>query len=85
MELPEYQHALNLLVGIVLAAGGWFAREVWVAMKDLRASVHKIEVEVPKGYVAKGEFIDIIKELRTDINRGFDRLHDKIDGKEDKR
>lgn len=85
MEVMELQQFINLLVGLVLAAGGWFAHEVWVAVRELRKDLHRLEVELPTSYVSKDEFADAMKDLKTEISRGFERLHDRLDGKEDKR
>ena len=92
MEVMELQQFLNLIVGIVLAAGGWFAREVWVAVRELRKDLHKLEVGLPTSYVSKDEFTNTMRDLKKDmkdlkdeISRGFERLHDRLDGKEDKR
>jgi hypothetical protein len=81
----DFQHMINLGIGLILSIGGWFAREVWVAVKDLRNAIHRIEIEVPKGYVAKSEFIEAVREIKQEISRGFERIHDKLDHKEDKR
>lgn len=80
----DLETAFKLIVSIGLSGLGWFAREIWMAMKELRADLHRIEVDLPKVYVAKDEFADAMKDLKHDLKEGFTRLYDKLDGKADK-
>lgn len=76
----DQQMIFNILVGVVLAGLGWFAREVWGAVKALREDIHSIEVELPKIYVTKEHH-----DSRMDKIEGmFERIWDKLDGKADK-
>lgn len=72
----EYQSIINLAGGAVLAVIGWFARQIWDAVKELRKDLHKIEVALPKEYVRKDE----LGEIKALIQKIFD----KLDGKQDK-
>lgn len=76
----DEQIIINIIGGLLLGGLGWFAREVWVAVKDLRDDIHKIEVDLPKVYVTKQDH-----DLRMDkIEDMFQRIFDKLDGKADK-
>ena len=72
----EYQSIINLAGGAVLAVIGWFARQIWDAVKELRKDLHKIEVALPREYVRKDE----LGEIKAPIQKIFD----KLDGKQDK-
>ena len=76
----DTQTMINFALGCVLAAIGWFARQVWDAVKRLQADVHAIEVDLPKSYVSKNDFNDTMKHIET----MFQRIYDKLDGKADK-
>lgn len=80
----DQQTFFNIAVGIILTGIGWFGRELWGSTKDLSKEVHDLQVELPKAYVSKEDFSTVIKELKTQINDGFNRLSDKLDGKMDK-
>ena len=54
----ELQSLLNIGVGVVLAGVGWFSRQIWEAVNELRRDVHEIEVDLPKSYVRKDEFAE---------------------------
>lgn len=76
----DWQQVINLVAGTALTALGWFARQVWEAVQDLRRDIHQIEIDLPSNYVK-----------RVDINARFDklelileRLFEKIDKKMDK-
>ena len=74
-------HAIVNFVGIsAIGAGGWFAREIWGAVKELRQDLHDLEVELPKMYVSK---FDMDKRM-DHIETMFQRIYDKLDGKADK-
>jgi hypothetical protein len=76
----DTQAIINAGIGIILTAGGWFARELWGAMKELRSDLHEIETNLPKEYVLK---IDLDKRMEH-IEHMFQRIYDKLDQKQDR-
>lgn len=76
----ELQSILNVVGGAAIASGGWFAREIWGAVKELRRDLHELEVDLPKSYVSK---FDMDKRM-DHIEDMFKRIYDKLDGKADK-
>ena len=38
----ENQHLINALVGVGMSVLGWFARELWSAVKELKADLAKL-------------------------------------------
>jgi hypothetical protein len=76
----DTQTIFNLVGGAAIATGGWFARELWGAVKELRADLHAVEVELPKTYVMK----DDLDKRMAHIEDMFQRIYDKLDGKADK-
>jgi len=76
----DTQSLINLAGGAALSALGWFARELWGAVSELRRDIMSIKVEMPKEYVLK---IDLDKRM-THIEDMFQRIYDKLDGKADK-
>lgn len=80
----DMQSVINAVVVAVIAAIGWFARQLWEAVADLRKDVKDIEVALPTNYVRKDEFVDALRDLKKEISDGFTRIYDKIDAKADK-
>ena len=76
----DMQTLLNLTAGIVLTALGWFARQIWSAVKSLEKDVHQIEVSLPSHYVSKVDYAATMLEIRD----MFRRIDEKLDGKADK-
>jgi hypothetical protein len=76
----DTQGIMNMVTVAAIGAGGWFARELWGAVKDLRKDLHEVEVDLPKSYVSK---LDMDKRM-DHIEGMFQRIYDKLDGKADK-
>lgn len=76
----EMQAIINFVLLSAVGVGGWFAREVWGAVKELRTDLHTIESNLPKEYVLK---TDMDKRMEH-IEHMFQRIYDKLDGKADK-
>ena len=76
----DTQNVMNMISVAAIATGGWFAREIWGAVKELRRDLHELEVDVPKSYVSK---FDMDKRM-DHIEDMFKRIYDKLDGKADK-
>lgn len=68
--------ALALLSGIL----GWLLKSLWAAVSALRENLQRLEVSLPKEYVAKTDLV----QLRNEIMKRFDKLDEKLDGKADR-
>ena len=70
----DTQSLLNLLftsAGLVL---GWFLRELWTAVKELKIDLAKLREELPKDYVSKSDYRQDVRELKEMISKLFDIL-----------
>ena len=76
----DTQTLMNFVATVAIGAGGWFAREIWGAVKELRSDLHLLEVDLPKSYVSK---FDMDKRMEH-IEDMFKRIYDKLDAKADK-
>ena len=74
------QSIINSLLGGSLAALGWFARQIWDAIKELRSDLARLREELPSRYVPKDEF----HQVSAALFKKLDRIEDKIDTKKDK-
>jgi hypothetical protein len=73
------QDLLNLAFGAVSGVLGWFAREMWTAVKDLKTDLSKLREEMPRSYVMKEDYRRDIYEIKEMLNKIFDRLDNKVD------
>lgn len=75
----DIQTLLNIVFGLFSAVVGWFAREMWAAVKELKSNLAKLREDLPKEYVAKDDFRDGIREIKDMLGKLFDRLDHKAD------
>ena len=76
----DNQFLVNMVGMAAIGTGGWFGRELWGAVKELRKDLHDIEIDLPTSYVSK---LDMDKRM-DHIEDMFKRIYDKLDGKADK-
>jgi hypothetical protein len=83
----DWQNLINITGGTALAVAGWFARQLWDSVKELKADIADLRLHMSESYVKKSE----VDTLRGDMDKRFDRLeqmiarlYDKIDAKADK-
>ena len=75
----ENQHFINVFLGAGMAVGGWFARELWSAVKELRADLAALREDLPKDYVVKNDYREDIREIKTMLAKIFEKLENKAD------
>jgi hypothetical protein len=82
--MEHWQHIINVIGGAMLAAVGWFCREIWDSVQELKRDVHKLEVSIPEGYIKRVEIesrLDKIdarfEKLDAHITKLFERLDNK--------
>jgi hypothetical protein len=83
----DWQNIINVGIGASLSVGGWFAREQWNAVKELKTEIADLRLHVSETYTKKSE----VEALRIDMDKRFDkleqmitRLFDRLDQKVDK-
>ena len=76
----DLQTIINIALGSVMGALGWFARELWDAVKELKTDVSKLREDLPKTYVVKEDWRADMREVKEILGKIFD----KLDGKADK-
>ena len=78
------QDMVNLIAGIGFSALGWFARILWVAVRDLEKDLSKLREELPRTYLPKSEAREAIGDLTREMRENFNRLFQVLDSKADK-
>ncbi len=73
------QDIINLAFGAAASVLGWFARELWSAVKDLKGDLAKLREELPKTYVTRDDFKEDIRDIKDMLTKLFDRLDNKAD------
>lgn len=75
----DYQSLINILAGVAFSIAGWFAHEMWTAVKDLKSDLSKLREELPKTYVARDDYREDLKEIKEMLAKIFDKLDNKVD------
>jgi hypothetical protein len=75
----ENQQFINLFFGVGLTVMGWFARELWAAVKDLKTDLAKLRENLPKDYIAKDDYKEDIREIKSMLAKIFEKLENKAD------
>jgi hypothetical protein len=83
----DWQIIINIGAGGLLTIGGWFARQLWDSVKELRKELSDMRLHVSDNYVKKSD----VEGFRADMDKRFDRieqllsrLYERIDAKADK-
>ena len=83
----DFQFIINLLGAAALGVMGWFARQLWDSVKELKNDVASIRLHMSENYVKKSE----VDNFRADMDKRFDRIEmlfdkmfERLDNKVDK-
>ena len=75
----DNQHLVNVLLGLSLAVVGWFARELWAAVKELKTDLALLRETLPRLYVSRDDYREDIKSIKDMLEKIFDKLDRKVD------
>jgi len=73
------QEVINGLLAGGFAVLGWFARELWSAVKELRADLAKLREDLPREYVARDDYREDIRDIKAMLAKIFEKLEGKVD------
>jgi hypothetical protein len=75
----EWQTIINIGAGSMLAMLGWFARQIWDSVQDLKNDVKQIEIDLPTYYVKKDEITTRFDRVEVLLDKIFEKLETKAD------
>ena len=75
----DNQTILDTVLLTASTVTGWFARELWTAVKDLKADLAKLREDMPRTYILREDYRQDIRELKDMMNKLFDKLDNKSD------
>lgn len=82
--MEQFKPLLEMGLWIVVGTIGWFLRELWGAVKELRQTMHMLEVNLPTHYLRRDEFQEGIRQIREDLQIVFKKLDNLASTKQDK-
>ena len=75
----DIQQLLNVVLSVTMSVLGWFARELWSAVKELKADLSKLREDLPKSYVSRDDYREDMRDIKELLNKIFDKLEAKQD------
>ena len=75
----DIQQLLNVGLSVAMAVIGWFARELWSAVKELKADLSKLREDLPKTYIGRDDYRQDMTEIKSMLSKIFDKLDLKQD------
>ena len=75
----DWQTLINIGAGTLLTAMGWFCREIWDSVKQLKSDIKQIEIDLPSHYVKKDEIKDRFDRIEMLLDKLFEKLENKAD------
>jgi hypothetical protein len=75
----EFQAMFNFVGGVLLVAVGWWCKEIWDSVKNLKTDIKALEIDLPKNYVSKKDIESRFDKIDATLERLFDRLENKAD------
>jgi len=80
----DWQNFINVGAGSLLAIGGWFCRQLWDSVKELKTDIADLKLHVSDAYVKKSELDTLKSEMEKRFYRVellIDRLFAKLESK----
>ena len=75
----DFQDIVNVIIGSVLSVLGWFARQLWDAVQELKHDMKDLEVDLPTHYVRKEDLDARFDKFENMLTRIYDKLENKVD------
>ena len=70
---------MDFVLPTACAVLGWFCRELWTAVQELKTDLAKLREELPSKYITKDDFNDRWVEVLKALHRIEDKLDQKVD------
>jgi len=75
----DTQQLVNIVLSLSMSVMGWFAKELWDAVKDLKSDLAKLREDLPKTYVVKDDYRQDMNDIKVMLGKIFDKLDNKQD------
>lgn len=75
----DSQLLVNIILGTAMTVVGWFARELWAAVKELKTDLAKLREEVIREFVPRSDYREDMRDVKLMLDKIFDKLDAKMD------
>jgi len=70
----DIQTFINTVLPLICVAIGWFCKELWTAVQDLKDDVTGLRAHLAENYMHKSDFADRWEEVLKAVHRIEDKL-----------
>jgi hypothetical protein len=70
----DIQTLINTVLPLVCVAMGWFCKELWDAVQDLKSDLGDLRTHLAENYMLKNDFSDRWEEVLKAVHRIEDKL-----------
>jgi hypothetical protein len=75
----DWQTLINVGAGTLLGLMGWFARELWDIVKEIKEDVKNLEVKIAREYTTHADMTARFDKIDSILERIFDKIDKKVD------
>jgi hypothetical protein len=75
----EMQSLINTILPLICICIGWFCKELWNAVQELKNDLSDFKASIPAVYMRRDEFHDRWDEIINLLHRIEDKLDQKVD------
>jgi len=75
----DTQQLVNIVLGVGFSCLGWFARELWTCVNELKRDVSRLREALPKTYIARDDYREDMHDIKEMLGKIFDKLDNKVD------
>jgi len=70
----DIQYIINTILPIICMTIGWFCKELWNAVQELKRDLSEIRAHMSDNYVRKDDFASRWEEVLKSVHRIEDKL-----------
>lgn len=77
----DWQTAFAAILGLAMAALGWWARIMWDSIRSLQNEMNDFQQHVSETYIRRDDYRDDMVEIKSMLRQIFEMINNKADKK----
>jgi len=75
----DWQTAFAAILGLAMAALGWWARIMWDSIRPLQNEMTNFQQHVSETYIRRDDYRDDMVEIKSMLRQIFEMINNKAD------
>jgi len=75
----DWQTAFAAILGLAMAALGWWARIMWDSIRSLQNEMTNFQQHVSETYIRRDDYRDDMVEIKSMLRQIFEMINNKAD------